>query len=117
MDDIQIAKRFINKCKDSQKRGLDFNLNFTSFKNLMRSEKCYYTGVSLITPEVVIPGKTHKLRPNDRTIDRIDASKGYIKGNVVACSFSANRFKAMFESGTNSLTNKQAIKILTSMNK
>jgi hypothetical protein len=41
-----------------------------------------------------------KATPNERTIDRIDNNKGYVKGNVVSCSRKANQLKNLvFESG------------------
>jgi hypothetical protein len=36
-------------------------------------------------------------RPTDITIDRIDNTKGYVPGNVMAISRMANNFKSIFE--------------------
>ena len=36
-------------------------------------------------------------RPDDsKTLDRIDSSKGYIPGNIIVCSWKANRMKCDF---------------------
>jgi hypothetical protein len=37
------------------------------------------------------------LRATDRTIDRVDASKGYVIGNVVACCYAVNHMKSLVE--------------------
>lgn len=91
MNDIELATKFIRKHQSSISRNIVFDLSFTSFKNLMRAKKCYYTGVTLTTAT----GPSQK--ETDRTIDRIDPSKGYVKGNVVACCYKANQIKSTLE--------------------
>ena len=93
MEDIKIAKKYIQKANNAKQQGHEFNLNFTSYKNLMRAKKCYFTGELLTTP---VGGENARL--TDRTIDRVDSSKPYEKGNVVACSLAANRIKGTIES-------------------
>lgn len=90
MDDITLAKRYLQKYSNSQARGIEFTLSFTSYKNLMRAKRCHYTGVELTSEE----GK-----PNQRTIDRIHPDKGYETGNVVACCLEFNRIKGIMEHG------------------
>ena len=75
--DEQIARRYIALKQSAQARGFDFNLSLTSVKNLLSSSKCYYTGNRL---------NYVKDHPNQLTVDRLDNTKGYVKGNVVACS-------------------------------
>lgn len=71
-----------HQLKDSAKRrNLDFNLSLTSVENLLKSKKCKYTG-SLFDGKLCI-----------RTVDRVDSSKGYIIGNVVACDARINQLK------------------------
>lgn len=90
---IESAKKyrddfFTFKCRlkksESKKKGLDFNLTPEYLKEI-------YTGVCPVynVPFVMFE-KTH---PNCPTLDRIDASKGYIQGNVAWISFRANRIK------------------------
>lgn len=95
MNDIQIARRYVQKERHARKDGVDFDLNFTSFKNLMRAKRCYYTG-NLLTVQ-----KGEVQCDSDVTIDRVDNSKGYVPGNVVACSRVANQIKGTIESNTN----------------
>lgn len=84
MNDIDIAKRFIRKADSSRDRNIPFVLSFTEYKRLLNTRKCYYTGVELVFKEG---------DPNNFTLDRIDSSKGYMPGNVVACCLSINQKK------------------------
>lgn len=101
--DIAIAEKYLNKVKNAKDRNIPFNLSLTSFKNIQRAKKCYFTGIDLVdTPD----------QPNSRTIDRIDPTKGYEKGNVVACSLAANKFKAIIETTQNGLNKSQTEKVI-----
>lgn len=91
-EDISIARRYMSKADNARTRGIEFGLSFTAFKNLMRAKKCYYTGVELTQPI-----SKNGMKSTDRTIDRIDSTKGYVSGNVVACCHAANQMKAMWE--------------------
>lgn len=93
MNDLTLAKKYVQKAQSSADRGIEFSLSLTSYRNLMRAKKCYYTDVPL----------TDGVGPNRRTIDRIDCKKGYVKGNVVACSHRINRLKNSWESDRVSL--------------
>lgn len=91
MNDIKLAQKFISKQQSSEVRGIPFDLSFVSFKNLMRAKKCYYTGIKLTDP------KSSNQISTDRTIDRVDSTKGYTKGNVVACCYEVNQLKSQLE--------------------
>lgn len=69
--DLKIATKLLGLKQSAEIRKKEFNLTFLAIKNIYRSKKCYYTGI-------VLTGK-------NRSIDRIDNSKGYVIGNVVAC--------------------------------
>lgn len=92
MIDTLIAEKYLNKYHNARNMKIEFNLSFTSFKNLMNSKKCYYTGVQMTTK---LSGKT--IKGTDRTVDRLDSNKGYIKGNVVACCHTVNKIKGTLE--------------------
>lgn len=92
MSDICIARKYLKKAENAKERGIEFRLTFTSYKNLIRAKKCYYTGIRLTAAS-----EGGVLRPTDRTIDRINSKLGYVKGNVCACCHEANNFKAVLE--------------------
>lgn len=71
-------------------RAKKFNLEFTIEEaDIIIPEKCPLTGVELF------PGKltTSKHSPS---LDRIDNTKGYIKGNIQVISYNANKLKNNF---------------------
>lgn len=87
-DDLYLARKYVMKEENAKRRGIPFKLTFQSYKNLMRAKKCYYTGIELSDVEGAA---------DQRTIDRINANKGYEKGNVVACCHAFNQLKAKME--------------------
>jgi hypothetical protein len=92
--DLYAAKHLVWKAENAKKRGIEFNLTVASMKNLLSAKRCFYTGIGLTKST----GKEDELKLSDFTIDRIDGSKGYVKGNVVACCHAANQMKNQFES-------------------
>lgn len=104
--DLYAAKHLVWKAENAKKRNIEFNLSHTSMKNLLGAKRCFYTGIPLTKSS----GKEDELKLSDFTIDRIDGSKGYVKGNVVACCHAANQMKNQFESlGTVGLKAGRAI--------
>ena len=87
MNELKLARAYLSKAQSSKARGIEFNLSFTSYKNLYRAKRCFYTGIQF--------DEQHK-----KSIDRIDNSKGYIKGNVVACWDQVNHLKSFTENGS-----------------
>jgi len=69
--DLVVAKKMVKLSQSAVDRGLQFDLTFTGLKNVMTAKKCFFSGVTL--------------NDNTRSIDRVDNSKGYVTGNVVAC--------------------------------
>ena len=98
MKDSDIARRYLSKIKNCSDDNREFNLSFYEFKRIMLAKYCKYTGVELIQGE----GKSQEA--NYCTIDRIDNSKGYVTGNVVACCYAYNQFKAVLENPSNIIT-------------
>jgi hypothetical protein len=84
VSDLEVAKKFVNLHRSAKDRGLEFNLTLTSVKNLLKAKRDYYTGKRL----------------RKTSVDRVDNTKGYVIGNVVACEESLNLRKG-------SLTNKE----------
>lgn len=88
--DAHVANKYSKKYENAVARNIEFDLSFTDFKTLLRTKHCFYTGINLtleVGPGGVIPA-------NYLTIERIDASKGYVKGNCAAVSNIANMWKA-----------------------
>lgn len=104
MTDLQLAQKYLNKAQSAKDRGIEFDLPFQSFKNIIRAKKCKYTGIPL-TKETL-------------TIERVNSKLGYIKGNCVAVSLAANQFKSLFENAAaKTVTVAQAEKILKILRK
>ena len=95
--ELKVAKKLVAKEKDAKRRGIEFGLTFQSMKNLMKAKRCYYTGIVLTEPAGLQDDQLAGRHASDRTIDRIDGSKGYVPGNVVACCNAANNIKAQLE--------------------
>ncbi len=110
--DIELARLFLDRVHNAKERGIAFTLSFQAFKNLTKSKKCKYTGMTLIP---VFPGKPPS--SNTWTIDRIDANKGYESGNVVAVAWCVNQWKGYFENPNAKLTVQMAQKVLNIVKK
>ena len=78
--DMLMAEKLVNLRNSARKRNIDFDLNLTSMRNLLNANQCYFTGT--------------KLNRENFSVDRICASQGYVKGNVVACDKDFNSKKA-----------------------
>jgi hypothetical protein len=81
VNDYYVAKKLVQLKQSADSRSIEFNLSFRTVKKLLSTKKCYYTGK--------IFGKANLAR----SIDRVDSSKGYIEGNVVACTVEINQKK------------------------
>lgn len=86
-----VASKFLQLQRSAARRGKPFDLSLRSVANILRAKRCYYTGVELTR------GDARKPQPTDLTVDRKDPTKGYVKGNVVACCHLANQFKSTIE--------------------
>lgn len=107
LDTAYVRNRLQMKAANAQKRGIYFSLHWLSMYNMMRAERCYYTGLPLR------PGARFKQTATltSFTINRIDASKGYVKGNVVACCRAFNELKSYAERAGLAIT-KEIIDLL-----
>lgn len=70
----------------AKKRGLAFDIDF---EDVVIPEMCPVLGIPLIFKEGGKGGA-----PNSPSLDRIDNSKGYVKGNVQVISHLANSMKS-----------------------
>lgn len=91
MKDIKSA---INQRRKGAKgRGISYEIPDITAFSIYNSNRCHYLNLCLNVKNVKIKNLT-KL-----TFDRKDPDKGYVKGNVVACSNIANQLKNLVESG------------------
>ena len=88
MNDLVIAKKYINKAKNAAKAGHEFALSFGEYKKLAVRKTCAYSK---------IPFSPHPERWDSRTMDRIDNKVGYTAKNTVACCYGINQIKSMVE--------------------
>lgn len=93
--DAQIAAKYAKKYEQCVKRNILFDLSFQEFYDLCMTEHCYYTNMTLLKREddSVSFDHNNSLKPNALTLDRIDCTKGYVPGNVVACAHIVNAWK------------------------
>ena len=77
--DVEVAKKLVNIHSSAQSRSLEFNLTFEYVKKLLEYNTCYYTNV-IFTED----------GGSARSFDRVDNDKGYVIGNVVACTIDIN---------------------------
>jgi hypothetical protein len=79
LTDVEVARKMVNIHSSATSRNLEFNLTFEYVKKLLEYDKCYYTNVPF-TEEGL----------SARSFDRLDNDKGYVNGNVVACTIDIN---------------------------
>lgn len=104
MRDVDIAKLYLQKIQGAKDRKIHFDLPLISFMNLLKTKRCKYTGISLTEPE-----KNRKKgsapRGTDRTFERIDSTKGYVRGNVIVVCHAANQLKNVICEKQNAVMN------------
>lgn len=103
-DDFEtlVAMKFIQTKISASNRGLQFNLTLSQLARIMKRKRCYYSGIMF--------DDVHTL-----SLDRIDADKGYVDGNVVPCSRMVNSLKEHFlENGTinKNINPKEMVKMM-----
>lgn len=95
-----VAKYYFNKHSACQQNGTEFSVTLPEVRRMLSSKFCAYTGMPL-THQYVGAKDT---RYTDVTIDRIDNSKGYVKGNVKAVAHGINQLKSLTENTNNAVT-------------
>jgi hypothetical protein len=83
ISDVEVAKKLINIYQSAQDRKLQFNLSFEYVRRMLEYKTCYYTNKPFTEDG-----------PNARSFDRVDSDKGYVEGNVVACTIDINGKKS-----------------------
>lgn len=111
--ELFVARYYQNKVESCKDRGVEWKLSLISVRNLLKTKKCPWTGIILTVPR----GQGKPQLSTDITIDRIDNSKGYVPGNVIAVSSVANNFKSIFENPQYPIDMQTAQKALGKMQK
>ena len=75
VSDLEVAKKMLKIYQSAQDRKLRFDLSFESVKKLLSHQTCFYTN-----------RKFEEDGQFSRSFDRVDSAKGYVEGNVVACT-------------------------------
>lgn len=88
--DLIVARKLYRMSVRAKERGVEFNLGFVSLRNIMKAKRCFYTGMP-----ITLEGGGEE--DSYLTVDRKDPTRGYEKGNVVACSYFANKLKNTWE--------------------
>ena len=81
------------KARDrSLKRNIPFDIDREYVKSLFEDQNgsCYYSGIPL---NIVKNDENVRIDPFKMTLDCIDPSSGYVKGNVVWCAYCVNSLK------------------------
>ena len=79
-EDLALCQKYVALADSCKQRKIKFDLSLQALKNVKKSKKCFYTGATFTDD-------------NQLSIDRVDNSKGYEDGNVVACSRALNTRK------------------------
>lgn len=112
--DQLVITKLQNKMSNAKQRGIEFRMTHAMMRDCMTATHCFYTGLAFTERR-----KEKKWLPTDRTIERVDNNKGYVRGNVVAVCYGANNAKAMFENATSAhgLDLRQAVMMFENIGK
>lgn len=89
--ELRVARKYKNLYNSASRRNIEFTLTLTDVRQLLKQKYCHFTGVPLLIPEGVAEN-TPEFQ-NTLSIDRLDNEQGYVRGNVVACTYFINRLK------------------------
>jgi hypothetical protein len=82
--DLDVAKKLVAIELSATSRGKDFDLSLKTIRRLLKAKNCFFTGVEM---------NDQHGHQNQRTLDRLDNEKGYVEGNLVACTKKVNNLK------------------------
>lgn len=77
----KLEQKYRSKKQSCKSRGIIFELSLKEYIKLMTKKRCQYTKRAFSSTTI-------------RSIDRIDNTKGYIKGNCVVCCQHLNSIKS-----------------------
>lgn len=88
----QLASMIVRSRKTAKEKGLDHDIDVGYLRTIIPAQ-CPYLGVKLRWKSQMGLGVKGQAYPDSPSLDRIDSSKGYVKGNVVIASHRANSIK------------------------
>lgn len=103
--ELLVASKYRGKVDNAKNRDIPFSLTLNDFRNLLMKKRCAYTGIPLTLHKQGSPTNS------DLTIERIDSSVGYLKGNVIAVCSAANSVKGVLEDPSTFLTVDDAVRM------
>lgn len=106
MNEVSIARKYILKSEQCGSRKIPFQLTFSQYKKLIKTKKCFYTGLKLIPNDPYLKG----------SLERLDNSKGYTAENTVVCCQAANTLKSIWEHKDHPLTIKDVLNMMIKLN-
>jgi len=89
----QLSKMLQGSKKRAKEKNLAHNIDIEYLRSLGLPSHCPYLGIKLRWKVQTGLGVKAKAFPESPSIDRIDSSKGYVKGNVIIVSHRANAIK------------------------
>lgn len=95
--ELEVSKKYFHLHKSATSRGIDFDLTLTDVRNLLKRKRCAYSGEEMVKG-VPVQREGDQI-PNALTIDRKNPNIGYVRGNVVSCTHTANQLKSTLEVG------------------
>lgn len=101
--DSPMLRHFRGMNRGAKSRGLEVDLSFDEYKEIVK-QRCGYCDSPILDTHYAYSrrryskGKEFDVNAEFNGIDRMDSSKGYIKGNMISCCSMCNRMKSDFES-------------------
>lgn len=111
--ELYVARYYTNKIDSCKQDGKEFSLTLPDVRRLLGQKYCAYTGLPMTHPKV----GTTQPRYTDISLDRIDNSKGYVRGNVKAVAKGINELKSIAENPSNDLSLKHLANMSKSLSK
>lgn len=99
LDEYSPFRWFLRKSKlRDVEKGRECDLDLQFLKELWESQsgKCAYTKLPMVLPKTTLEFDRIKSLPTRVSLDRIDSSKGYVKGNVEFVCLAINYAKSTF---------------------
>lgn len=105
-ESVRMVNSYMAKAANAKQAGHEFTLTIQEWINLNTNPICDLTGMPLHFGDIHDPQRF--------TVERKDPNKGYVKGNVVAMSYTANQAKSHVDAIVKwrGLDTKQKLRIL-----